>query len=740
MTTHPEIQAEQAHVDSAYRRLDAMREQAKLIASDVIQRGKGGTHQARLERDVLVSTSARRLAQLSIGSEALVFGRIDNKEAEKYYIGRLAVSDGDQEPLVVDWRAPVAEPFYRATGGSPMGLVRRRHLMCRGPRVAGIEDELLDEPPEGSDLVLVGEAALMASLERARTGRMRDIVETIQAEQDEIIRAPLKGMMVVQGGPGTGKTAVALHRAAYLLYTHRKRLEKHGVLLVGPNPIFIRYIEQVLPSLGEESVRLTTPGTIFARVRPSREEPPEASLVKGDIRMSKVLSGAVAEMERPLRKDVIIWYEDHGLKLSVGATRRMIQRTSRQSGTHNQKRARLEQLILRHLFNEYKRENEQTSARRSLADPNQERKDLEEHVISDEGLRKAVDEMWPLLSAEELVEKMLSSKQLLSQSSKGILSKEEVSRLVRPADGSWSTADVALLDEALSLLGPPPRQREAADEIEDPTEAWFIDQVLQDIPADPLMRSQITERIRQMYRDEEQELEEEPLFREYGHVLVDEAQDLSPMQWRMIARRCPSRSMTIVGDLGQASEVWAATDWQEVISFLEPKDGASVKELTINYRTPQEIMEFAVPLLLAATPGLKPPQSVRSTEVPPTIIETDSASLNETAAKTAEAEKEILVEGRVAIIAPSGSVGEMRRTLGIVASPDLLEEDIAVLTLDEAKGLEFDGVVVVEPSQIAAEHPHGLRALYVAFTRTTRRLAIVHSEPLPEELDTTGLT
>ncbi|HVE91066.1 MAG TPA: UvrD-helicase domain-containing protein, partial [Actinomycetota bacterium] len=287
-------------MDRARARLEEMLQAARRIPADLMRWGAGSTPSAKLERDILVDSGLRRLAELDLGDEALVFGRIDRCDHETFYIGRVGVHDETHEPVVVDWRAPVAEPFYRATPKSPMGLSRRRHFMTRGPVITGIDDELLDAPRSDGRMVLVGEAALMEALQRSRTGRMRDIVSTIQAEQDEVIRAPLQGVLIVQGGPGTGKTAVALHRAAYMLYTHRALLQQRGVLLVGPSPAFLGYIEQVLPSLGEQTVTLATTASLVSGFEVTAIDEPEVARIKGDSRMAVVTKNAVAGLSRPL--------------------------------------------------------------------------------------------------------------------------------------------------------------------------------------------------------------------------------------------------------------------------------------------------------------------------------------------------------------------------------------------------------------------------------------------------------
>ena len=361
--THPDVAAEQAHVDLAYSRLAAMRAAAAARLQDAFGE-RGGTFQAVTERDIRVRNSLTRLEQLEIGRESLVFGRIDRNRVEAvpsngaeegteaFHIGRLAISDQDQEPLVVDWRAPIAEPFYRATGAHPMGLVRRRHFLTEGQRVLDLEDELFDaagsEP--GTGLGLSGPQVLLATLERSRTGRMRDIVGTVQREQDEIIRGPLPGILVVQGGPGTGKTAVALHRAAYLLYTHRFPLENQGVLVVGPNATFVRYIEHVLPSLDESGVELSTVSGLFSGVRPTGREDENTDRLKGDARMARVIAAAVTDRQRPLRRTVEIPFGARVLRVTPQLSAQVVAAAKRRAGTHNARRRTVEALLWRALL------------------------------------------------------------------------------------------------------------------------------------------------------------------------------------------------------------------------------------------------------------------------------------------------------------------------------------------------------------------------------------------------------
>src|SRR5262249_54343020 len=339
-----ELAAEQRHIDAAYARLDAMRRAAERVSEGYADVQRGGTHQARLERDVAEAYTRRRLAMFDIGDAPLCFGRLDLVPGEHgpeppLYIGRISVGDDDLTPLVIDWRAPVAEPFYRATAVEPMGVARRRHFQTQGRRVLGLDDEVFDADTAAAEgLTVVGEGALLAALDQERTGRMRDIVATIQAEQDEAIRADLAGILVVGGGPGTGKTAVALHRAAYLLYTHRRQLASQGVLLVGPSPIFLRYIDEVLPSLGEDEVSLTTPAALKPRLKVQATESDAAAAVKGDARMAKVIAAAIGDRERPMPRDVVVTLDGYVLRMTRRDSRRMIERARARRGTHNERR------------------------------------------------------------------------------------------------------------------------------------------------------------------------------------------------------------------------------------------------------------------------------------------------------------------------------------------------------------------------------------------------------------------
>ncbi len=694
MAGHPELDTEQAYLDHAHDALDSARQRV-LRLRRLTDPAREGTHQARIEREVVEDTIRARMAQLDVGDASLVFGRIDPQAtSERFYIGRVAVADADQEPVVVDWRAPIAEPFYRATGRSPMGLSRRRHFATRGRHLLGIEDELFGDDAvdvagdhdvdTGDDAHAVsGQGVLFAALERPRSGRLGDIVGTIQGEQDEIIRSELRGVVVVQGGPGTGKTVVALHRAAYLLYTHRFPLEGQGVLVLGPNRLYLGYIERVLPSLGEAGVELAVVADLVPEdVGIGREEPLSAR-VKGDIRMVDLLAKAVADRRRPLRRDLVIGLGVQSLRCDVEASRRLVESARRRARRHNAGRRLVEQGLW----------NALAASGRIPVEPSL----VEDQLRRNDDVRAALEWMWPVLTPGELLAELFGSRALLRSAARGRLGAEELAALERargePGDAAplWTNADVPLLDEARTLLGP----RAKGDE--------------------------------------------EP--RSYGHLVLDEAQDLSPMELRMLARRSLGGSMTVVGDIAQATGALAPTGWDEVLAHLPLRRPPRHYELTVAYRTPAAVLALAECILPVAAPGLRPPRSVREGGEPPVITPVASGpELAVAVAAAAGRERLAVGEGNVAVVAPESLVDEVGAALAAAgvdhgrAASGGLGAQVTLVPVRLVKGLELDSVVVVEPSRIVAEEPQGMRSLYVALTRATRRLTVVHAEALPQPL------
>lgn len=800
---HPDLQDEQDFLDRAYDGLEFMRGEARQMLDGVLDLGRGGTFQSRTERDIVVRTSLARLEQLDIGDQALYFGRIDRLPepapdghdgdghdgargngavgdgrpllGESFHIGRLAVSGPDHEPLVVDWRAPVAEPFYRATGLEPQGLARRRHLAVRGRTVLGLEDEYFVDPsgrpaapapgPDGAaagdgpsgerllsdGLVLGGPGALLSALGQARTGHMGDIVGTIQREQDEIIRSPLGGVLVVQGGPGTGKTAVALHRAAYLLYTHRFPLERQGVLVVGPNPLFLRYIEQVLPSLGETGVSLSTVAGLVPEVRVRGVDDSAVAKLKGDVRMVKVLARAVRTRQRPLRHDAEIPFGAGVLRLRARTTEEIVALARRRPGPHNVRRRFVEAQVVRALADEYRaRLTRSGAAAADEAPTSEEQADLAQRLRRTPEVIEALDRMWPRLSPHEFLHDLLGARPLLASAGKGDLSAAEVQRLYRPRSPSleavpWTVGDTALVDEARTLLGPrranrPVRARTQRAEEATIAETGFWPQGLAPTPAPTGSSAGAA-------ADDE--------IRAFGHIVVDEVQDLSPMQLRMLARRSLSGSMTVVGDIAQATGPWAPSGWDEVTRHLAPQRPPRLVELTVSYRTPSEVVEVAAQVLAVAAPQISAPRPVRQSGHAPRVVATGRGELGASLARLAREEVDAVAPGRVAVLGPAVLLPEMTRALDEAGldpidprdpAGDGLAAGLVVLPADETNGLEFDSVIVVEPSLVAAagdeaaaEGPpvattRGLRTLYVALTRPTRRLTLLHAEPLPVQL------
>ncbi|GAA2270979.1 AAA family ATPase [Nonomuraea roseoviolacea subsp. roseoviolacea] len=751
-TRQTELAREQEYVARLYERLDTLRDRTQRQLKEVLATGAVGTMQNRSERDTFAGMYASRLARLWAVERGLVFGRLDHVEEGRLYIGKLGMTDDEQDRLLIDWRAPVAQPFYRATPAAPMGLTRRRHLQTKGRVVVGVDDDLLDLDALSDDdrATLNGEAALLAALDEQRTGRMRDIVATIQAEQDRVIRSDLNGVLVVQGGPGTGKTVVALHRAAYLLYTHRERLERRGVLVLGPNPTFLRYIEQVLPSLGENDVLLSTVGELYPGLTATARERPEVAAVKGDARMAEVIARAVRDRQRVPRKPIELDLGRHALTIDRAMLDAARNKATRSRRPHNQARA----VFVRSLLNALARQAARKLGKGLIEED--ELADLREELRTEPAVKSALNRLWPYLTPQRLLLGLYGSPERLGHAA-AALTPEERALLRRDGGAPWTESDVPLLDEAAELLGEIDEQvlratalqaeeelaaARRAEEHEREAELAYAREVLELTGLSDVMEA---ERLAERQRGEGPYLttaERAAADRAwaYGHVIVDEAQELSPMAWRAVMRRVPTRSMTIVGDVAQTGSAAGARSWGEV---LDPYVAGRWRQerLTVNYRTPVELMEVAARVLAAIDPSLEPPASVRETGARPW------------AAPLAELPELVKAEaaegGKVAVVAPDAllaAIGEaVSRAVdgAVVVAPGsgrsggaaALDAPVAVMGVAEAKGLEFDSVIVAEPGRVVAQSPRGLNDLYVALTRATRRLGVVHEEPLPEPLE-----
>ncbi|GAB1641872.1 AAA family ATPase [Krasilnikovia sp. MM14-A1259] len=753
-----DVAREQAYLDGLYHRLDQLREQADRRLRAILQES-GGTPQGRSQRDATRMHYTEQLAQMNSVENGLCFGRLDFTADNPRYVGRIGLFDEDRErdPLLVDWRAPAARPFYLATAVSPDGVTRRRHLRTRGRELLGIDDEVLDPAlgGVGGREDVTGEAALLSALTANRTGRMRDIVETIQAEQDEVIRSPLPGVLVVQGGPGTGKTAVALHRAAYLLYTYRAQLTRTAVLILGPNATFLRYISQVLPSLAETGVLLATLGDMFPGVRARAAEDPAAAALKGRLGMLDVLAAAVADRQTVPHDHAEVDHEGFPLRVerAVCEDARAVARAS--GRPHNLARSIFVTEVIHALSLQV--------AERIGADPLGGENLLDEADLAetrrelreDTELQAVLAEYWPVLTPRRVLRDLLGSADRLACAAPQ-LTDEERSLLWRERGGDWTPADVPLLDELAELLGEDDsaklraaaRQRREAIEyaegvleiVEGSRSLDFEDEEEEILSAvDVVDASGFAERYAEV--DTRTAAERAAADRDwvFGHVIVDEAQELSPMAWRLLMRRCPSRSMTVVGDVAQTGDLAGTTTWDQV---FEPYVAQRwrLTELTVNYRTPAEVMAVAADVLSAIDPSLQPPRSVREAGIVPWASRVLPGTLTDELVAAVRREAADAGDGRLGVLVPAALEAELGRALlgalpeaAVGEQPDL-RNHIVLMTVREAKGLEFDSVLVVEPDDIVAESPRGLSDLYVAVTRATRRLAVLHTRDLPKVL------
>jgi DNA helicase IV len=693
-----ELAVEQARVDAVYAHLQHATTSARSIAAEGAARYSSDRERyvreedgtALFERDAFAFQAARRLAVLDAEHEGLVFGKLDLTDREVRYIGRIGVRDLDFEPLVIDWRARAAEPFYRATPAEPMDVVRRRVLRCRNDIVIGIEDDLLNADAVPDDMAIIGEGALMAALSRARGHQMRDIVATIQAEQDEAIRAPHAGVTVIAGGPGTGKTVVGLHRTAYLLYSNRRRFENGGVLVVGPSPVFMNYIERVLPSLGEDTVTLRSLGQLASDVlsfEATRVDETVAAVAKGSLRMLPVLRRLANNLGEVPEGGLLLTVKGEPLRLTTPELVRIRQQVlTRQPYNHG--RATAEEAIVLALW---------AKAPEGLDVQGLEQ--FDDLVRSSSTFRQLVSVWWPSMTAPQALRRLGDPTIMERVGGDELKGRDRTAVTESYALDGWSVADVALLDELVHLLGTPPQEQEVDVFIEGGEDEELI-----------TIAEQLTDT---------RDLESDEPHSTYAHVLVDEAQDITPIQWRMLRRRGPQASWTIVGDPAQSS--WP--DVEESRRALENLIGNSPSRtfrLSTNYRSPAEVFALASSYIVQSFPDADLPSAVRHTGIEPVLHETSVDGFDEALGGELNA---LLgqVEGTVAAIVSPSRVLQVRAV--VAGDPSLAEDDrLVVLTALDAKGLEHDGVLVVDPDSIVAESPGGERVLYVALTRATQRL------------------
>ena len=730
------LRAEQADVDIRYARLDELRAETARALAQLRSSGTAGTPAARVERDAFLALNAQTQQRLAAVEERLCIGRLRMADGADRYVGRIGITDRDGVRLLLDWRAPAAQPFYRATPAAPDGVVSRRHLSTTGRKVTGISDEVLDldrfTASEASTATVSADGALMLALNAHRTGRMRDIVATIQAEQDEIIRAPLGGVLVVQGGPGTGKTVVALHRAAYLLYAHRDRLARSGVLVVGPNARFLRYIEQVLPSLGETGVVLATAGQLFPGIDAQGVDNPEAALIKGDLRMARLLAAAVKARQRVPAEPVRLAVEGSVITLFPRDVEQARGRAQQSRKPHNVARVRFAGDLLERLAGRL------AKALKTDLDADT-RPELINALRNSADVRREINLCWMPLTPERLLRDLYADAAALARLTPR-WSAAQRQALHRPRSAPWTPADVALLDEAAELLGADEALLDEAARVaaaERAHEVEYAGRVLDMIadmePDAPGMTT--ADALAERYEatpDRRALVDEAASDRSwaFGHVVVDEAQELSAMQWRLLMRRCPSRSMTVVGDTAQTGSPAGARSWGQM---LDPYVGGRwrLAELTVNYRTPGRIMQVATSAL--AESGITPPvlTSARPGDWPPTA-EQVAGDLAAALGRVVTEELAAVGEGRLAVITAAQAQPELAAALGQAVSA--AGERLVVLSPAQCKGLEFDVVVLVEPAAILAGSSRGASDLYVAMTRSTQRLRILHSQPLPAGL------
>lgn len=737
------VAEEQDFVDRAYSRLDQLRSQYREQRQKIDANHGVGNAQGWTERDALATHFAELSSRLDNVEERLVFGRLDMKDHATHYIGRISLLDEHASPLLVDWRAPISAPFYQATAQEPLGVVRRRHIATRARTVTSVEDELLDvDQAQHQGLTLQGEGALMSALSSARSGRMGDIVATIQGEQDRVIRASDRGILVVQGGPGTGKTAVALHRAAYLLYTQRERLERSGVLIIGPSRTFLRYIEQVLPSLGESGVVQMTIGDIVPGLSAQDDDPVDIAAIKGRAAFSRILREAVRLIPRLPDRDQVLQVWNRRVTLRIKDVQEALSRARRSGRPHNVARESFAMGLMELLAGRLIVEAGDAFSTADI-DPDDLRTWMSE-IRDSVDARRAINLAWMPTQAPAFLRKLWSRPDLLAQANRKAgtpLSVDDLSLLYRAQEEPLTISDIPLIDELEELLGTldlASAQKRRAEEQREKEERERANEALKAtglgggiVTADMLMR----------------QTQEAPSLRPlaeraradrswtYGHIVIDEAQDLSPMAWRCLLRRCPSRSMTVVGDLDQKRGHRRPQSWKQA---LGPAARAFSEEfvLSISYRTPRALTRIAQAVMAQHdTPVLYPMEAVRDVSDCYQVSHTHKDTLKECVSHVVSTMEERLDreegegKGRICVIVPDAQAQLWHAD---ESGASALDQRVSYLTAAGSKGLEFDSVVVVEPRDILDQ---GSGDLFVALTRATHDLHAVTTTQLPRGME-----
>ena len=731
-----ELTIERDYVATLYDRLDELRSQKQAQLTKIQAQGLQGSMQNQSERDSFASLYQDRINQLNAVDDRLVFGRLDTDDQQQRHIGRIGLSDEQRTRLLVDWRAPEAAPFYQATAAHRLGVSRRRHILMSGRIVESFQDDLLD-----ADGAEQPSQALLSAVSAPRTGVMSDIVATIQQEQDEIIRDQMRGVLVVQGGPGTGKTAVALHRAAYLLYTHRERLAKNGVLLVGPSQTFMHYIDQVLPSLGETGVVMSSLGNLYPGIQATAELDPMAAELKGRPEMAEIISNAVSLRQRSIQQTRWVHVDGINLRVRPVQIRRAINHARESEKPYNQAREVFVDRMVRTLYDQMR---DIVSPKRADGLINKaDRSYLRQEIRQSLDVRRLLNMCWMPLTATGLVSELLSKPQYLVDAAP-MLSAKQILLLLRNPEAPFTDADVPLLDEAAVLLDglatdASETEQNLSQRTLDTAEAALenVHFTLQDIGVDGVVTPEMLAAAQEpesSWASVAQRARADRTWT-YGHIIVDEAQELSHMQWQMLFRRSPLRSFTIVGDFAQASAPTLGGGWDDILAPFTG-DNWRLSELTVNYRTPKRITDAAANVATRAGRPVTRPKALRTGNYVPQLIRTDDTNLDHVLVETIHTQLQRLPGGLIGVIVAAECRGQFEQLLEAhfahrvwTGSGRRRHRDIVLVSAQQAKGLEYDAVVIVEPQTIVTAADGSVGNLYVAMTRATQTLTMLTTAP-----------